>query len=172
MEQTEGEIRLYVACLASYNSGILHGAWIDATQSVEAIRDQIATMLNASQIVDAEEYAIHDYEGFEGVPIFEPQSIESVVETAAFIEEHGALGGKLISYFGDLNEAREAMSDRYVGQYTSLEDFARELTEETTDIPQNLAVYIDYERMARDLEISDVLSIKTGFEQVHVFWSC
>ncbi|CDO60025.1 Antirestriction protein [Candidatus Phaeomarinobacter ectocarpi] len=171
MEQNEGEIRLYVACLASYNNGILHGVWIDATQSVEAIHDQIAAMLNASQIEDAEEYAIHDYEGFESVSIAEYQGIESVIEIAAFIEEHGALGGKLIAYFGDLEEAREAISDRYAGQYPSLEDFARELTEETTCVPQNLAFYIDYERMARDLEIGDVLSIETGSEQVHVFWS-
>ncbi|WOF72777.1 antirestriction protein ArdA [Parvibaculaceae bacterium PLY_AMNH_Bact1] len=171
MEQTEGEIRLYVACLASYNSGILHGVWIDATQSVEAIRDQIAAMLNRSQIENADEYAIHDYEGFGGVSIAEYQGIESVARIAEFIEEHGALGGKLISHFGDLDEAREAISDRYAGQYASLEDFARELTEETTSIPENLAFYVDYERMARDLEISDVLSIETGCEQVHVFWS-
>ena len=171
MEQIEGEIRLYVACLASYNNGILHGAWINATQSVEAIHDQIAAVLNASQIEDAEEYAIHDYEGFEGVSIAEYQGIESVAQIAAFIEEHGALGGKLIAYFGDLEEAREAISDRYVGQYTSLEDFARELTEETIDIPQNLACYIDYRRMARDLEIGDVTTIEVGFEQVHVFWA-
>ena len=60
MEQDEGEVRIYVACLASYNAGILHGAWIDATQCIEAIHDQIAAMLAASQIEDAEEYAIHD----------------------------------------------------------------------------------------------------------------
>ncbi|MEP0068524.1 antirestriction protein ArdA [Pyruvatibacter sp.] len=171
MEHSEGEIRIYVACLASYNSGIHHGLWIDATQSVEAIHDQISAMLNASQIEDAEEYAIHDYEGFEGVPIFEQQSIESAVEIAAFINKHATLGGKLISYFGDLEEARETISDRYVGECSSLEAFARELTEETTTVPQTLAFYIDYKLMARDLEISDVLSIETGCEQVHVFWN-
>jgi antirestriction protein len=26
------EPRIYVACLAAYNNGNLHGAWIDATQ--------------------------------------------------------------------------------------------------------------------------------------------
>ena len=31
--------------------------------------------------------------------------------------------------------------------------------------------YIDYELMARDMEITDVFVIETGFEQVHVFWS-
>ena len=149
----------------------LCGVWIDATQSVEAIHSQITAMLGASQIEEAEDYAIHDYEGFEGVSIAEYQGIESVVEIATFVQEHGVLGGKLIAYFGDLGEAGEAISDRYAGLYLSLEDFARELTEETTDIPENIAFYVDYERMARDLEISDVLSIETGCEQVHVFWS-
>jgi len=33
--------RVYVACLASYNNGILHGEWIDATDADE-IREEIA----------------------------------------------------------------------------------------------------------------------------------
>ena len=33
--------RIYVACLAAYNSGQLHGAWIDADQSADAIHDEI-----------------------------------------------------------------------------------------------------------------------------------
>jgi Antirestriction protein (ArdA) len=33
--------RIYVACLAAYNSGRLHGAWIDADQPVEDIYDEI-----------------------------------------------------------------------------------------------------------------------------------
>ncbi len=31
--------------------------------------------------------------------------------------------------------------------------------------------YVDYERIARDMAISDVIAIETGFAQVHVFWS-
>jgi len=30
--------RIYVACLAAYNAGKLHGEWIDADQDAEAIR--------------------------------------------------------------------------------------------------------------------------------------
>lgn len=52
------EIRIYVACLAAYNNGILHGAWIDAQQSVEAINADIQKMLRASPIEGAEEYAV------------------------------------------------------------------------------------------------------------------
>ncbi len=48
MENQKTEIRIYVACLASYNSGILHGAWIDALQDASAIRNEIKAMLDAS----------------------------------------------------------------------------------------------------------------------------
>ena len=32
MTQQKTEIRIYVACLASYNGGILYGRWIDARE--------------------------------------------------------------------------------------------------------------------------------------------
>lgn len=42
-------IRIYAACLASYNNGRLHGAWIDCEgKDADAIRAEIATMLRAS----------------------------------------------------------------------------------------------------------------------------
>lgn len=41
-------MRIYVACLASYNNGRLHGAWIDADCGADAIRAEIAEMLRAS----------------------------------------------------------------------------------------------------------------------------
>lgn len=170
MSSKQAEIRIYVACLASYNNGKLHGAWIDACQDEAAIWDEIKAMLKASPIPGTEEFAIHDYEGFEGARIEVYQGIESVVEIAAFISDHGALGGKLLEYFGDLEDARTAMDEDYRGAYSSLADFAQELTEETTEIPESLQYYIDYERMGRDLEINDVLAVETGFEKVHIFW--
>ena len=171
MTQSKGEIRIYVACLAAYNNGILYGAWIDATQDEDVIRDKIAAMLKASPVSGAEEYAIHDYEGFEGVSVSEYEGIESVCETAAFLAEHGTLGGKLVDELGDLEDARLALEENYAGEYRSLADFAQELTEQSIEIPKILKFYIDYERMARDLEINDVMTVETGFEQVHVFWS-
>jgi antirestriction protein len=170
MEDQQGEIRIYVACLAAYNNGILHGCWINADQDVDGIRAGINAMLKASPIAGAEEYAIHDYEGFEGASLSEYQGIESVAELAAFIAEHGELGGKLVEYFGDLDAAREAIEDHYAGQYQSVADFAQELTEQSAEIPKALEYYIDWERMARDLAINDVLTIETGFECVHIFW--
>ncbi len=170
MSKQKSEIRIYAACLAAYNNDVLHGQWIDADQDADAIRAEIAAMLKASPVHGAEEYAIHDYKGFEGARIEEYQSIDNVAEIAAFIDDYSALGGELLNYFGDLEDARTAMEEGYRGVYASLADFAQELTEETTQIPESLQYYIDYERLGRDLEINDVLAIETGFEQVHIFW--
>lgn len=41
--------RIYVACLASYNNGVLHGKWIDATADVEAMQDDINEILRSSK---------------------------------------------------------------------------------------------------------------------------
>ncbi len=169
---TDNEIRIYVACLAAYNNGILHGAWIDANQDAYAIYDEVKDMLNASPISGAEEWAIHDYEGFEGYSISEYEGFGEVYKIAAFIAEHGALGGELLSYYSNVEDAQKAIEDHYAGTYESLSDFAREMTEQSgASIPDNLAYYIDYEAMARDMAISDAMTIETGHEQVHVFWA-
>ena len=110
------------------------------------------------------------YEGFEGVRISEWEGFERVSELAAFIAEHGALGGKLIEYFGSLKDAEDAIGFRYAGEYRSSADFAQDMTEQGTTIPESLQCYIDWEAMARDWEINDILTIETGFEAVHIFW--
>jgi antirestriction protein len=166
--------RIYVACLAAYNSGILHGAWIDAAQEPWAIYDDVQAMLAASPIAEAEEWAIHDHTGFGGATIEEYTGFERVSELAAFIAEHGALGAAVLEHFcGDLDEAREAIEDRYHGCHTSLADYVQELTEDTTTIPEALRYYIDYQAMARDVEISgDFFTISTAWNEVHVFAGC
>ncbi len=171
MKQPQGDIRIYVACLAAYSNGILHGCWVDATQDVDDIHADIQAMLKASPMEDAEEWAIHDHEGFEGADVSDYMGIAEVAELAAFIAKHGEIGGKLVGHFGDLETARKAIEEDYAGEYASLADFAEELTEQTGDIPEHLRYYIDYERMGRDMAIGDVFTIETGFGQVHVFWS-
>ena len=129
-------------------------------------------MLQTSPIEQAEEWAIHGYEGFDGVTISEWESFDCVSQLAAFIAEHGELGGKLIDYFGSVEESENALNDRYAGEYRSSADFAQDMTEQGTAIPDNLQYYIDWEAMGRDMELSgDVFTIETGFEEVHVFWS-
>src|SRR4051812_38892101 len=109
------EIRIYVADLAAYNSGILHGVWIDATLDVEDIQEQIDAMLKASPVADAEEYAIHDHEGFDGYSLGEYEGIQAAHDVAAFIEEYPDFGAMLISNFGNIDDARKAAEENYCG---------------------------------------------------------
>lgn len=167
------EPRIYIADLAAYNNGILHGVWIDATLALEDIQEYINTLLQTSPVDDAEEYAIHDYEGFEGYRLSEYEGIESAHTVALFIEEHGELGAELLNYYSDLEEAQKAIDERYHGAYESLEDYARQFTEDTSTIPEHLAFYIDYERMGRDWEMSgDIISFELSHGEIHVFSGC
>lgn len=58
------EIRIYVACLAAYNNSKLHGVWIDSTDDIDDIQDQINEMLESSPEENAEQWVIHDYERY------------------------------------------------------------------------------------------------------------
>ncbi len=167
------DIRIYVADLAAYNNGKLHGVWVNVCNALDDILAEVHAMLDDSPEELAEEYAIHDYEGFDGYPVGEYEGIDNVHEIACFIEEHPKLAGGLLSQFnGNVDEARQAMEDGYCGCYSSVADYAQELTEETSLVPKQLAFYIDYERMGRDMEMSgDICTIQTAHDEIHVFWN-
>jgi antirestriction protein len=165
------DIRIYVADLGAYNAGYLHGVWIDATLELSEIQAAVNAMLKASPIGHAEEYAIHDYEGFDGYSLGEYAGLEAAHKIACFIAEYPEFGGALLAHCDDLEVAKQAAEDRYCGCYMSLADYAQELTEQTGDVPEHLSRYIDYDAMGRDMELGgDVFTIATGFEQVHIFW--
>lgn len=167
------DIRIYVADLAAYNNGFLHGVWIDVTEDLDSIWDQINAMLKASPIEEeAEEYAIHDYEGFGSYQVSEYSGIKELHEVANFIEEHGELGSEVLAHFSNMDEARTALEENYSGCYESLSDYAQELTEQTSEVPKHLEFYIDYEKMGRDMEMSgDIFTIETAHDEVHIFYN-
>ncbi|MFI8736653.1 antirestriction protein ArdA [Ectopseudomonas toyotomiensis] len=100
-------IRIYVADLAAYNAGHLHGVWINATLELDDIRAQVDVMLAASPVEGAEEYAIHDFEGFDGYSLGEygltvlPRSVDPYPRIYGFV-------GKRIYAFTDLQKSANA----------------------------------------------------------------
>ena len=133
----------------------------------------VKAKLAKSEEEGAEEWAIHDYEGFEGAPVNEYDSFTHICDLADFIREHGEVGVELVNYFGgDLEDARRRF-ENYAGEFTSLEDFAHEYTDSTgLKIPAQLQNYIDYEAMGRDMELSgDILLIDLGHDAKHIFWA-
>lgn len=164
--------KIYVACLASYNNGILHGKWVEVAQDVNVIYDDIHEMLAKSPIENAEEFAIHDYEGFGNAGLSEYESIETVVELASFIAEHGELGAELLGNYS-VEDARRLLEENYYGAYESEVDFAYEVIDEyySNALPNNLMLYFDYVAFTRDLFINDYFSIEAS-HKVHVFSNC
>lgn len=163
--------RIYVACLASYNAGRLHGRWIDADQDAEVIREEISEMLAGSDEPFAEEWAIHDHEGFGGYRLSEHESIEEVARIAADIAEHGEVFGALLSYTEDLDLAEELMKEGYCGELNSPADYVEEFMRQICEIPECLDFYIDWERMADDWKSSgDLLTIEVE-GKIHLFWN-
>lgn len=161
--------RVYVADLAAYNQGTLYGAWIDLLIDMDCIQEKIKEMLEGSPIVGAEEYAIHDHEGFCGYSVGEFDAIEDLQEVAILLSEFTEFGGALLNLVSNLEEARKIAEDGYCGRYDSLAHYAQELTEESGDVPDHLAPYIDYESMGRDMELNgDLIVIEIGFEKIHI----
>lgn len=214
------DCRIYVACLASYNSGRLYGKWIDADQDADAINEEIRLLLKGSPYPNvtrqdwecddghkfthdvspyqseptecphcasteiekdgapypsAEEYAIHDSEGF-GNLIGEYTPISEVVQIAEALDEHGDKYRAIRSYGFDHDEALEAIEDQYEGEYDSLEDWAEErLTEQGlfNDLPDDspLRQYFDFERYAHDMDVGgEIIDIAMN-GTLHIFRS-
>lgn len=172
---TNNTPRIYVASLAAYNSGYLHGEWIDATQDVKLIEKEIQEILDSSPVW-GEEWAIHDYDefGYAGNFLGEYPQLEDVVKVAKFIGEAGVdIASKLINYYGDIDTTIRIFEENYTGCYKSLRDFAQEVSlDSSKEIPKWLEDYINWERMGKDWELNgEILTIETGFEELHVFWN-
>jgi len=147
--------RIYVACLASYNAGKLHGQWIDANQDEESLQDAINGVLVTSPEPGAEEWAIHDYDYMPNLE--ENPDLEQVSEIARLIEEHGEPFRIFVDHEGAEYASEERFQDAYCGEYGGLLSdpltaYAEEYMSEAFTIPEDLEPYIDYERYARDLD--------------------
>lgn len=171
---------IYVACLAAYNNGWLHGKWIECTQSADDIRNEIKEMLSESPITKeygeiAEEWAIHDYQGFEGFKVQEWESIDKLSELAQAMTDSDdpEMFSELLQIRGhSIEEAKEFLEDNYAGLHTDLSDFAESLCRDCEgEIPKQLEYYIDWKSMGRDMELSgDIFTIETS-TGTHVFWN-
>lgn len=163
--QTENYIperAIYVACLAAYNNGRLHGRWIDATQDVDDIHAEIREMLAASPAKGAEEFAIHDYSGFAGINLGEYESIETVCAIGQALDEIDDDEAFAAWYenesrdFSDADSMVEAFRDAYQGTFSTLEDWASDYVEQTgmlEGVSETIARYFDFEAYARDCRL-------------------
>jgi len=171
---TENQIpRIYVACLNAYSSGKLHGTWIDCDRDAEAIWKEIKEMLSKSPAPDAEEWAIHCHENWQGIEIGEHEDIERIAKLAEILLEHGAAFGAYCRYYGKDDASPEEFTERYMGEYKSEEDFVRSRWEDEGKLFRLEAIsisehYIDWAAIARDWFIDSYYSADVD-GKVYVF---
>ena len=168
--------RIYVACLASYNSGRLYGRWIDATQSAFEIHEAMHEMLQSSPEAGAEEWAVHDYEGFGEISLGEWPEIERVAKLAELIHEHGdAFSVWYASQDGhafDVSELADKFSEQWQGAFDSEIAFADHLLDSTgalDELPEWARNYFDYQGYARDLRLGGDYSFVRHAHETFVF---
>ena len=171
------EPRIYAASLSDYNNGHLHGRWINANQDPDDLHTEIGDMLAASPIPGAEEWAIHDYQGFGSFRLSEYENIETVARIGRGIAEHGIVFAAWVDHIGTTDtEALSRFDEHYLGTWNSLSDYAEQLLEDLgVDldhlVPGWLSPYvrIDYEQLGNDLA-SDLYVSSDGGE-THLFQS-
>lgn len=187
--------RVWIACLAAYNEGHLHGKWVDAID-VDELNEAAEEVIKTSPALYAEEFAIHDYDGFGSLPsqLGEYPSLETVARIGAAIEEEGeAYLAYLEACEVDLNDAEqtseEAFREHYRGEWDSEEDYAyyevQELgwggvpaqvnigpswQEKTINVFEELSSYLDWESIARELfQHGTMVSHTSPSYKVYVF---
>jgi antirestriction protein len=166
--------RIYVACLAAYNNGRLHGEWIDADQSADELHEAVARMLAASPEPGAEEWAIHDFEGFASLRISEYESLERVAAIAAGIAEHGEAFTAWLSYdeSQDVTDM-QSFQDAYRGEWDSLRTYAENFADDiglydAAEKTGSHYVTVDIDALTRDLDIG-LYTEKSDRHTVYVF---
>jgi antirestriction protein len=148
---TNATPRIYVACMAAYNNGKLHGEWIDANQDVEDLQEAIAKVLSTSPEPGAEEWAVHAYDNMPP-GMGECPDLEEISEYARLFDEYGEAFAVFADHEGLEYATEERFQDTYLGEYDSLVAYAEEYAENYMEIPDIFAHYIDYEAIALDLD--------------------
>jgi len=169
-------MRIYLADLAAYNNGFLHGVWIDASNDIEDMEEQAQTMIEASPVQDAEEYEVHDVDGL-------PSYVRSLKDVAAYMElieevsrqlygaahrnndEAAEIVRAYTDHFGSYEVSGSDIADQFRGFWDSEQAFADEQADEMiADLTSSLlwikdisflVENFDYESHCRTLFCSD-----------------
>jgi len=172
--------QVYIASLSDYNDGRLHGAWVNAAQEPDD-HEEVTRMLTGSTMPGAEEFAIHDYEGFGPLRLSEYESLETVALIARGIAEHGPAFAHWAALVGTNEpDVLAEFEDHYEGHAESVEAYAEQLLDDmgfgnnfdlAGELPASLQPYVrfDVEGFARGLDLSGDIMTSEGDGGIYVF---
>ena len=159
-------MNVYITDLASYNNGNLVGEWVTLPLDNEDLKSKINSILELGSKIDGygethEEYFITDFE-CDYYDVDEYENIPKLNEMTELMEGLNDYEKKAVKFLLDnylvnsFEEALEKYDEVIIYEDCSMYDIAYDLIQESFDfekIPANLSNYIDYNALARDLEI-------------------
>ena len=173
--------RIYVASLSDYNEGRLYGKWIDAAQDAEELQRSIDQMLRDSPSPCAEEWAVHDYEGFGPLRFDEFESMDVFARVAKGIATHGPAFAAWAAHVGTEPERLDEFEEAFMGGWENPEAFAEEMLDDMgqleeleRNLPEHLAPYVkfDYKGYFDDLVAGGAIcSLEKSGGGIYVFWN-
>lgn len=162
-------ISIYLNTWGNYNeNGADGGKWFELPCNIDEAREIIAEQ--TGEDVEEAEFFINDYEtDINGLDIDEYSDIDELNDIAEELEnlddyDREKLEAILESEGGSLRSALDNLDNRvYYPGYT-LEDVAQEQVDEGLfgEIPAEIANYIDYKAIARDLNCSGYTETENG----------
>ena len=172
---TATSVRIYVASLAHYNAGRLYGEWVDIEgMDADDILEAIAGVIDRAPVLPdvgpAEEWAIHDYEGFGAFKLSENPDWDEVAGWLELTEDHPE--NAVWAFANNGCGGPDDFADAFAGEWDSLGHWAEEINEGAFTIPDALVHYIDWDGMGRDAELNgDIWTADAPGGGVFVFWN-
>ncbi len=160
-------MKIYITDLEAYNNGHLVGSWYQLPMNEDLLAESIENVLQEGRDTCGdthfhEEYFITDYE-CDYMSIDEYSNIDKLNEVAEAMEDIDEDGIKAINFLiennfvKDIFEAIESYEDSVrIYEDNSMEDIAYDYIQECynlDDMPSIISNNIDYESIARDMEI-------------------
>lgn len=182
MNTTTETPRIYVASLSDYNAGRMLGAWVDITGDPDDTHEAIAAILATSQEPGAEEWAIHDHDGWAPMNISESADVEALNVIAAGIIDYGPAFAAWSDYYhgphpvaADIDP--DEFDEDFRGEWESVEAYAEDLFEELgiyaaiEEAAGTLAPYCqpDAAMLARELQFGDIFTAENPAGGVWIF---
>lgn len=162
-------LKIYITDLAAYNSGRLCGEWVTLPLSEEELtlktKEILITGEDAVNGINHEEYFITDYE-WDDVNLFEVDEYENIHKLNGklqLLEDIDTNTLQAISFLlsegfaKDIEDAISKTDDVIIHPQTTMESVAYDLIQELYgadhNLPSIIANHIDYDGIARDLEL-------------------
>ena len=158
---TTTDARVWIGCLACYNSGRLTGQWYDAREAGEVTTDALHIDSGCLAPVSHDELWVMDHEGLPISGECSPAEAQEWAEVLDAVDEwqRDALlawvrsGDYVAEGRGDLPSLPD-FEERYAGEWDSFREYAENLADDIgmlADVPDELAAYFDWDAWTRDL---------------------